>query len=103
MLAMRGLRLGQAMEQEPVGQLSDLFSDGLIDGVNEGVLATPLEQVELLVRTRKALESLDVNTLGDLADKTEAELLACRNFGQTSLDAVRQCLSEYGLELREPD
>ena len=103
MLAMRGLRLGQALEQEPIGQLADLFSDGLVSGVNEGVLATPLEQVELLVRARKALESLGVNTLGDLADKTEAELLACRNFGQTSLDAVRQCLSEYGLELSEPD
>ena len=103
MLGMRGLRLGQALEQEPAGQLADLFSDGLVGGVSEGVLATPLEQAELSVRARKTLELLGVTKLGDLVNKTEAELLACRNFGQTSLNAVRQCLSEYSLRLCEPD
>ena len=43
-----------------------------------------------------------LNTLGDLTAKTEAELLACRNFGQTSLNEVCQRLAEYGLKLREP-
>ena len=33
---------------------------------------------------------------------TEAELLACKNFGQTSLNEIRQRLAEYGLKLREP-
>ncbi|KKK50499.1 hypothetical protein LCGC14_3124420, partial [marine sediment metagenome] len=68
---------------------------------NEGVLATPIGQIELSVRARRALERLGVKTLGELAAKTEAELLACRNFGQTSLNEVVQRLGEYGLAPRE--
>ena len=64
-------------------------------------MATPIAQIEFSVRARKALESLNIVTLGDLAAKTEPELLACRNFGQTSLNEVRQRLAEYGLRLRE--
>jgi DNA-directed RNA polymerase subunit alpha len=47
------------------------------------------------------METLKVRTLGDLANLTEGELLACKNFGQTSLNEVRQRLSEHGLSLRE--
>ena len=68
---------------------------------NEGVLATPIDQIEFSVRSRKALEGLDVASLGDLAQMSEPELLACRNFGQTSLNEIRQRLGEYGLRLRE--
>jgi len=103
MLAIKGLRLGQALEEEAQQELGALFAGGLGPRANEAVLAIPLEQVELSVRARKALEALKVVTLGDLAKKTEAELLACRNFGQTSLNAVRECLAEYSLQLREPD
>jgi DNA-directed RNA polymerase subunit alpha len=58
--------------------------------------------MEFSVRARRALDSLRVLTLGDLVAKTETELLSCRNFGQTSLNEVRQRLAEFGLELREP-
>ena len=101
MLAIRSLRLGQALEEpeefahaEPLGQA---------DVNNEGVLATPIEQIEFSVRARRALEILRLKTLGDLVSKTEPELLACKNFGQTSLNEVRQRLSEYGMKLREPN
>jgi DNA-directed RNA polymerase subunit alpha len=67
---------------------------------NEGVLATPVADLELSVRSRKALGRLRVATLGELASKTEADLLSCKNFGQTSLNEIKQRLSEYGLELR---
>ena len=50
---------------------------------------------------RKAVESLNVATLGELAQKTEAELLACKNFGQTSLNEIVQRLGEHGLHLKE--
>ena len=39
-------------------------------------------------------------TIGDLANKTEAELLACPNFGQTSLNEIKTKLDELGLALR---
>ncbi len=101
MLSAKGLRLGQALEEG--SEFGDLLPPEASKAENEGVLATPLEQIELSVRARKALENLTVRTLGDLAQKSEAELLACRNFGQTSLNEIRQRLTEYGLRLREPN
>jgi len=100
MLASKGLRLGQLLEEEG-SRPQKLGSDPTVSVGNEGVLATPIAQIEFSVRARKALESLNIVTLGDLAAKTEPELLACRNFGQTSLNEVRQRLAEYGLRLRE--
>ncbi len=99
MLAAKGLRLGQALEED---QLHPVRIDApAAKAAAEGVLATPVDQIEFSVRARKALESLKVTTLGQLVTKTEADLLACKNFGQTSLNEVRQRLSEYGLRLRE--
>ena len=99
MLTAKGLRLGQALEE---GELHPARLDApAAKAASEGVLATPVEQIEFSVRARKALESLRVTTLGQLVTKTEADLLACKNFGQTSLNEVRQRLSEYGLRLRE--
>ena len=100
MLAAKGLELGQAIDEDiefaPAGPSAAAPSVG-----NEGMLATPIDQVEFSIRSRRALETLRLTVLGDLASHTEAELLACKNFGQTSLNEVRQRLSEYGLKLRE--
>jgi DNA-directed RNA polymerase subunit alpha len=99
MLKAKGLRLGQALEEgSALGTAMGILPS---KAQNEGVLSIPLEQIEMSVRSRKALESLKVATLGELAQKTEAELLACRNFGQTSLSEIKQRLNEHGLRLRE--
>jgi DNA-directed RNA polymerase subunit alpha len=100
MLASRGLRLGQGVE-EPIGELLSLVSAPPTAGIPVGTADTPIDQVDLSVRVRRALETLKVQTLGQLAQKTEAELLACKNFGQTSLNEVRQRLAGYGLQLAE--
>ena len=105
MLAAKGLRLGQELEETgDYGNLLEMTAPEPVAASveNEGVLATPIDRVEFSVRARRALESLRIRTLGDLAAKSEAELMTCRNFGQTSLNEVRQRLAEYGLELREP-
>ena len=57
--------------------------------------------LELSVRSRKALQRLNINTLGDLAARTEDELLGCKNFGQTSLNEIKQQMANFGLELRK--
>lgn len=99
MLKAKGLRLGQALEEgSALGTAIGILPTR---AQNEGVLSIPLEQIEMSVRSRKALESLKVATLGELSQKTEAELLACRNFGQTSLSEIKQRLTEQGLRLRE--
>ncbi|MCL2700791.1 MAG: tetratricopeptide repeat protein [Phycisphaerae bacterium] len=106
MLTAKGLRLGQLAE-EAAGIMSlfsstpDPFPAAPAKPSNEGVKSIPLAQVEFSIRARKALESLKIATLGDLAHRTEAELLACKNFGQTSLTEIVQRLGEYGLRLRE--
>jgi len=99
MLNAKGLHLGQALEEG--SELADYRPQPEIAVADDSVLATPLERVELSVRARRALDSLELKTLGDLAAKSEAELLACRNFGQTSLNEIRQRLSEHGLKPRE--
>ena len=101
MLASKNLRLGQMLEEGTPRQTITTTPAAATVG-NEGVLATPLAQVEFSVRARRALETLDVKTLGELASKSEPELLGCRNFGQTSLNEIQQRLGEYGLGLREP-
>lgn len=102
MLSARNLRLGQALEEEPLpGLMAAAPTPPPPPVANEGVLATPIEQVELSIRARRAIDGLKVATLGELAAKSEAELLGCKNFGQTSLNEIRQKLTEYGLHLRE--
>jgi len=99
MLSSKGLRLGQ-LREEVLSEGPSIEPTHATVG-NEGVLATPISQIEFSVRARRALERLNVRTLGELTSQTEAELLACRNFGQTSLNEVQQRLAEYGFHLRE--
>jgi DNA-directed RNA polymerase subunit alpha len=104
MLNARNLRLGQALEDEPLPGVIAAPAEPApppAPVADEGVLATPIEQVELSIRARRAIDSLKIVTLGELAAKSEAELLGCKNFGQTSLNEIRQKLNEYGLHLRE--
>jgi len=52
------------------------------------------------VRARKALQLLSISTLGELASRTEAELMGVKNFGATSLHEIRERLAQHGLALR---
>jgi DNA-directed RNA polymerase subunit alpha len=64
-------------------------------------MAKNVADLELSVRSRKALQRLNINTLADLASRTEAELLGCKNFGQTSLNEIKQQLAAHGMGLRK--
>jgi DNA-directed RNA polymerase subunit alpha len=65
----------------------------------ESILARPISDFELSVRSRNCLEAMNVHTLGDLTQVTEEELLNGRNFGETSLREVRDLLSVHGLRV----
>lgn len=60
----------------------------------------PIGELDLSVRSRRIVDLLKIRTIGDLSAKTEAELLACPNFGQTSLNEIKTKLDEFGLSLR---
>ncbi len=100
MLTARGLRLGQGLDEQH-NVLRNAVYEQLRGTPQEHLLNKPVSDLELSVRARKALQLLDVQTIGDLCARTEAELLGVKNFGTTSLVEVREKLSELGLGLRE--
>jgi DNA-directed RNA polymerase subunit alpha len=63
-------------------------------------LDLPIEELDLSERPRNCLKRAQVNTIGELVERTEDDLLAITNFGQKSLDEVAQKLDERGLSLR---
>lgn len=63
-------------------------------------LDLPIEDLDLSERPRNCLKRAQVNTVGELLTKTEDDLLNITNFGQKSLDEVKQKLDERGLTLR---
>src|SRR5690606_29131387 len=101
MLAARGLRLGQRVDERRRQSRRELFQS--LQGGGEGALGKPVSDIDFSVRVRKALQLLGVQTLGDLAARTEAELMGVKNFGATSLTEVHQKLSAHGLQLRQLD
>jgi DNA-directed RNA polymerase subunit alpha len=63
------------------------------------VLSIPVTDFELSVRSRNCLEKMNLSTLGDLCRTSEAELLASKNFGETSLVEIKEILASKGLRL----
>ena len=102
MLTARGLRLGQGLEDAHRAARRQLM-ERLKGTGKEQLLNKPVGDLELTVRARKAIQSLNIQTIGDLAAKTEAELMGVKNFGATSLVEVHEKLGELGLELRSLD
>ncbi|MCU1352689.1 MAG: rpoA [Acidimicrobiales bacterium] len=63
-------------------------------------LELPIEDLDLSERPRNCLKRAQVNTIGELLRKSDDDLLAITNFGQKSLDEVKEKLNERGLALR---
>jgi DNA-directed RNA polymerase subunit alpha len=66
-------------------------------------LDLPIEDLDLSERPRNCLKRAQINSIGELLQKTEDDLLAITNFGQKSLDEVIAKLDERGLSLRTRD
>jgi len=88
------LRDSIASSDLQVGE-QDLRQRGQLDQV----LALPVSDFELSVRSRNCLQKMGINTLGDLARTTEEEILASKNFGETSLVEIKDMLASKGLSL----
>jgi DNA-directed RNA polymerase subunit alpha len=92
-------------------ELTQLFSDlAETDSVTVGPAeddsapsdyAITIEELNLSVRSYNCLKREGLNTVGDLVQKSETELMDIRNFGQKSIDEVKAKLEELGLGLRE--
>ena len=94
------VQLVEEMSDEPQG-----LELGEVSGAATGSpdLDLPIEDLDLSERPRNCLKRAQVNSIGELLDKTEDDLLAITNFGQKSLDEVIAKLDERGLSLRTRD
>ncbi len=100
MLNSRGLRLGQGLEGGFEESYRLEYLTTLRTTTGSDVLDKPISAIELTIRARKAIQLLEVRTLGELACRTEAELMGIKNFGMTSLDEIKAQLVLHGLALR---
>jgi DNA-directed RNA polymerase subunit alpha len=71
------------------------------DKLNQ-ILRIPITDFELSVRARNCLSKMQIHTLGDLVTKTEQELLSYKNFGETSLNEIKEILRSKALRLGMP-
>jgi DNA-directed RNA polymerase subunit alpha len=69
------------------------------DAASEARLNMSLSELNLSVRAMNCLESENINTVRELVQKTEDQLLEVRNFGETTLNEVREKLADLGLRL----
>lgn len=103
MLAQKGLRLGQAKEQHQQEVKQQVYDQLTESGGDNEILGRSVNDMNLSVRARKALALLNVQCIGDIVMKTEAELMGVKNFGMTSLLEIKEKLTEMGLGLRTLD
>lgn len=68
------------------------------EGPNENLLRS-VDELELSVRSANCLKHANIKLIGDLVQKTEAEILATKNFGRKSLNEIKDILAEMGLSL----
>ena len=79
----------EPVEEEEVNQEED---------VNEN-LYRPVSDLELSVRSANCLQNAKINLIGELVQKSDAEMLKTKNFGRKSLNEIKAILSDMGLNL----
>jgi len=80
--------------EEPVEEVKPVEEAKL----NENLFRS-VDELELSVRSANCLQNANIKTIGDLVQKTEAEMLKTKNFGRKSLKEIKEILSEMGLSL----
>src|SRR5271170_875919 len=107
---------GAISPQDAIGQAAKLLKDHMAIFINfeelpetaeepaeRGVgqmneeLNRSVEELELSVRSYNCLKNANIQTIGDLVQKTEAEMLRTKNFGRKSLNEIKEILSGLGL------
>jgi len=68
------------------------------EAFNENLLRS-VDELELSVRSANCLKHANIKLIGDLVQKTEAEILATKNFGRKSLNEIKELLTDMGLSL----
>jgi len=90
-------------EETVAGELPAEEPQKQVDQELEAKLNTPIQELELSVRASNCLESVKVETVRQLVQMTDADLLKIRSFGKTSLREIKRKLADIGLSLGMKD
>ncbi len=100
MMASKALRLGQSIEED--GRMAVKAKPLRKKPVDQArILAKPVDDLGLSVRAQHCMQTLGINTIGELVQKNENDLMQARNFGATSLTEVKKKLAAFGLSLAQ--
>jgi DNA-directed RNA polymerase subunit alpha len=83
---------------EELPEASEDVSEHGLDKMGE-ILNRSVEELELSVRSYNCLKNANIQTIGELVQKTEAEMLRTKNFGRKSLNEIKEILANMGLSL----
>ena len=83
---------------EEVPEQAEEISERGLDKMSE-ILNRSVEELELSVRSYNCLKNANIQTIGELVQKTEAEMLRTKNFGRKSLNEIKEILANMGLSL----
>ena len=83
--------------EEAAEQTEEISERGL-DKMSE-ILNRSVEELELSVRSYNCLKNANIQTIGELVQKTEAEMLRTKNFGRKSLNEIKEILANMDLSL----
>ena len=91
------LRIFSAFETKGEGVGAEEHAAPEVDPRMAEMLAKPIEELDLSVRSANCLKNANIRTLGDLVQRTEREMLSTKNFGRKSLDEIKDVLASLGL------
>src|SRR6476659_3674689 len=83
---------------EELPEAAEEPAERAMNQMNE-VLNRSVEELELSVRSYNCLKNANIQTIGDLVQKSEAEMLRTKNFGRKSLNEIKEILANMGLSL----
>jgi DNA-directed RNA polymerase subunit alpha len=81
---------------EETPEVTEEPAERVMNQMNE-VLNRSVDEMELSVRSYNCLKNANIGTIGDLVQKTEAEMLRTKNFGRKSLNEIKEILAGMGL------
>jgi len=82
---------------EELPEIAEEPAERAMDQMNE-ILNRSVDELELSVRSYNCLKNANIQTIADLVQKTEAEMLRTKNFGRKSLNEIKEILSGMGLQ-----
>jgi DNA-directed RNA polymerase subunit alpha len=81
-------------KDEPETEIAEVRQDSVGEHLNKSV-----DELELSVRSYNCLKNASIRTIGELVQRTEAEMLKTKNFGRKSLNEIKEILSSMNLGL----